>query len=152
MSCAGCGTAFDGPFCPHCGAAPGVKAAASPVLELRAGAYLIDVVPAMVASFVLGFYPVAGSTLAGVVLLLWWLLRDVYGASPGKRLLGLKVVRKDGGESGTRERILRNVTLIGGPLFMILPLASIGGTSAAGLMITMLEMAVLLIRKERIGD
>jgi len=61
----------------------------------------------MVVSFCLSWLPSGGTVWAGVFLLAWWLLRDITGASIGKRMLGLRVVLQDGGESGPRERILR---------------------------------------------
>jgi uncharacterized RDD family membrane protein YckC len=155
MVCAGCGTAFEGPYCPACGSeahATAPSAGAGAGVELRAGAYLIDLAPAMLVSFYLNWLPSGGTIAAGVVLLAWWLLRDITGASLGKRMLGLRVVRQDGGESSPRERILRNVTLIGGPISMLIPMTAAVMGSAVGLVITIIEMASLVMLKRRLGD
>jgi uncharacterized RDD family membrane protein YckC len=70
----------------------------------------------------------------------------------GKRVLKLRVVRQDGGESGPRERILRNVTLIGGPLALLVPISGTFAGSFVGLVITMIEIASLVLLKQRLGD
>ena len=153
MVCTGCGSAFEGPYCPACGndAHAGTPSHGAGV-ELRAGAYIIDLAPAMVVSFCLSWLPSGGTVWAGVFLLAWWLLRDITGASIGKRMLGLRVVLQDGGESGPRERILRNVTLIGGPVSMLIPVAATVAGSAMGLVITVIEIASLVMLKRRLGD
>jgi uncharacterized RDD family membrane protein YckC len=153
MVCTACGNAFEGPYCPACGsdAHAGVPSHSAGV-ELRAGAYLIDLAPAMVISFCATFLPVGGTTAAGVLLLAWWLLRDITGASVGKRMLKLRVVRQDGSESGPRERVLRNVTLIGGPVFMLIPVSTGVMGSVTGLILIVIEMAALVMLKRRLGD
>src|SRR4051812_32141525 len=128
MFCTQCGANFEGSFCPACGQRAGQTTptgspmpagafpAAIPVdVGSRCGAYLIDVIPAVMVAFALGWIPILGAVLDGFVLLAYWLLRDINGASLGKLALGLKVVKKDGSESGTRERLLRNLTLCVGP-------------------------------------
>jgi uncharacterized RDD family membrane protein YckC len=121
-------------------------------VELRAGAFLIDLVPAMVISFCLNFLPDGGTIASAVFLLAWWLLRDIAGAGLGKRMLKLRVVRQDGSESGLRERTLRNITLIGGPLFMLIPVSAGVAGSAAGLILILIEIAALVMLKRRLGD
>lgn len=170
MFCSSCGTSFDGQFCPSCGTragAPAGSAAGGPapgaaasitlpaidsVIGLRIGAVLIDVVPIIIVSIILGFVPIAGAILAGLISIAYWLLRDINGASLGKMLLGLKVVRKDGSESGTQERILRNVTLIAGGVFSLIPLAGIVLGPAIGLCVGIVELVFLFTQKERLGD
>ena len=153
MVCTGCGTAYEGPWCPSCGSdvRSGVPSQSAGV-ELRAGAYLIDLAPAMVISLCLSWLPAGGTIAAAIFLLAWWLLRDITGRSIGKRMLGLKVVRQDGSESGPRERILRNVTLIGGPVSMLIPVSGTMIGSAAGLVITVIEVLSLVMLKRRLGD
>ena len=153
MVCTACGNPFEGSYCPACGsdAHAGVPSQSAGV-ELRAGAYLIDLAPAMVISFCLGWLPAGGTTAAGVFLLAWWLLRDITGASLGKHLLKLRVVRQDGSESGPRERVLRNITLIGGPVFMLIPVSAGVMGSATGLILIVIEMAALVMLKRRLGD
>ena len=163
MFCNDCGTAFEGQACPSCGTRSGAAlsgstasafpaaAVASPVV-LRCCGYLIDMVPAMLVGILLGLVPVAGPMLTGIVLIAYWLLRDINGASPAKMLLGLRVVSKGGGESSAQERILRNVTLIVGPVFLLIPLAGVvvGPLITCGTLV--LELFFLITRKERLGD
>jgi uncharacterized RDD family membrane protein YckC len=172
MFCTSCGTSFEGQFCPSCGTragaasggaaasgVPGGAAAASvalpaidSVIGLHCGAVLIDAVPIIIVSLILGWVPIAGGMLVGLISIAYWLLRDINGASPGKMLLGLKVVRKDGSESGTQERILRNVTLIAGGVFALIPLAGLVLGPAIGLAMGIVELVFLLTQKERLGD
>jgi len=86
------------------------------------------------------------------VLLAYWLLRDITGASLGKLVLGLVVVKKDGTPSGTKERILRNLPLAIGPAMLIIPLAGyVIAPSVAGI-IVLTEIVLLLAKQERLGD
>jgi uncharacterized RDD family membrane protein YckC len=115
MACAGCGIAFEGEYCPDCGTPAGLAIKAKPdesLISLRCCAYLIDGIAGAVISFGLSWLPVDGVVLSGVALGAWWLLRDIPGASPGKRLFGLQVVRQDGSPAGMQQRMLRNVTLV----------------------------------------
>jgi uncharacterized RDD family membrane protein YckC len=62
-------------------------------------------------------YPLAAILLAG-------LAEGGLGATPGKRLLGLKVVRPDGRRLGVGRATLRNLVIYGGAaLVLIIPLA-----------------------------
>lgn len=171
MFCTSCGTSFEGQFCPSCGTrtgtAPGGTAAGGTggaaaagvvlpaidsVIGLRCGAFLIDVIPILLVTVILGLIPIAGGIIAALISIAYWLLRDINGASLGKMLLGLKVVRKDGSESGTQERILRNITLIAGSVFMLIPLAGLVIGPAVALCVGILELVFLFTQKERLGD
>jgi uncharacterized RDD family membrane protein YckC len=80
------------------------------------------------------------------------LLRDLTGASLGKKALGLLVVKKDGTPSGTKERLLRNVPIAIGPAMLIIPLPdSIMARIIAGFLI-LIEAVLLFVKKERLGD
>jgi uncharacterized RDD family membrane protein YckC len=105
-------------------ALPGVLPAER--LWLRAAALGIDLVilagGPLLAATVLTFLVVAAlpdppySTVAfrvaQVVALVLFLFRDALGASPGKMILGLKVVRKAGGRISPLSSLVRNVPLL----------------------------------------
>ena len=159
MFCANCGTAMDSQFCPGCGlkvgevsAPSGAAVGVSTDVGARVGAYLIDVIPAVIVAVILGWIPIVGAIMAGFVLLAYWLLRDITGSSLGKLVLGLKVVRKDGQESGTKERLLRNITLVIGPALLIIPLAGMVLAPIIAGLIGLTEAVLLLAKKERLGD
>jgi uncharacterized RDD family membrane protein YckC len=119
---------------------------------MRIGGYLIDVIPTVLMGLVLGWIPIIGAVILGFVLLAYWLLRDITGASLGKLVLGLVVVKKDGTPSGTKERILRNLPLAIGPAMLIIPLAGyVIAPSVAGI-IVLTEIVLLLAKQERLGD
>ncbi len=96
-------------------------------LWLRAAAFGLDLIclaggPLLVATVVVFlvvlFAPEPPAGLPGVfraaqlLFVVLFLLRDARGASPGKHLLGLSVVRAGGGRAGPIESILRNLPLL----------------------------------------
>ena len=162
MFCSSCGTNVEGQFCPKCGLAvggvavppapDGVSVNLPEEVGLRCAAYLIDVIPAVIVGFMLGWIPIIGAIILGFILLAYWLLRDIAGGSLGKLVLGLKVVKKDGSESGPKERQLRNVTLAIGPSMLIIPFAGYAIAPVVAGLIILTETVLLLAKKERLGD
>jgi uncharacterized RDD family membrane protein YckC len=127
---------------------------AGPVTDvgLRVGAYLIDVIPAILAGLAVGWIPIVGAVMLGFILFAYWLLRDITGSSIGKLVLGLRVVKKDGSPSGIKERILRNLPIAAGPGLLIIPLAGYAiAPPMAGILI-LTESVLLLAKNERLGD
>jgi uncharacterized RDD family membrane protein YckC len=154
MACGACGVAFEGEYCPDCGTPAGLAIKAkrdSSLVILRGGGYLIDGIAGAVISFGLTWLPDGGAFFSGAALTAWWLLRDLPGPSLGKRVLGLRVVRQDGSPADARARLLRNVTLIPGPLFSLIPIAGFGGP-VISLGLILAEVGFLLVRHERLGD
>ena len=133
--------------------APGV---AAPTLQLadkgiRVAGYFIDVLPTLLVIFV-AWIPIMGLIFAGLILVPYWLLRDITGASLGKLLLGLKVVGRDGRPASTGARILRNLPIAVGPMCMLIPvLGYILTGPVAGIMV-LTEAVMLLTQGERLGD
>jgi uncharacterized RDD family membrane protein YckC len=93
---------------------------------MRAAAFGIDLVlvagvPLLLASaIVLGLHA-ASRALAGLdvgfraaqaVAVCLFLLRDADGGSPGKRLFGLRLIRKGGASAGPLQSLVRNLTLL----------------------------------------
>lgn len=118
----------------------------------RIAAFLIDAILALVtAGFVVRLIPLFGAFLGGIVLFVYMAMRDVTGASLGKRLLGLRVVLQDGTPSTANERISRNLTVAIGPAISLIPLAGGLGPPVWACCI-LIETLVLLIKGERLGD
>ena len=111
---------------------------------------LIDVAPLLVVTTVIsvfvGPYDVS-MTAARVIAGLWLLLKDVAGASPGKRLVGVRVADREGDPVGRGRKVVRNITLAGAPLLMGVPI--LGSLFAV---IFAAEMALVLASRERLGD
>lgn len=157
--CTNCGANVEGGFCPSCGAhipPAGAPVAPAPAVSsdigLRLAACLIDAVPAIVMLVLFGWIPIAGPMLAGLLLTVYWLLRDISGRSLGKLALGLVVVKRDGQPSEIKDRILRNLTLVIGPVLLILPFVGmVLGPAVAGVM-GVSELIVLIVKQERLGD
>lgn len=137
---------------------PSIPTPSIPVLNptsadksLRAAAYLIDIVPAFLISL-FGVIPVLGAILAGLLMAPYWLLRDVTSASPGKLLLGLRVVSKDGKPPAKGKLVLRNLLLSIGPGILIIPLLGMFVGPVVGFIVIVLETIFLLTQGERLGD
>ena len=91
--------------------------------ERRLCAYLIDLIPVFAGGLVFGFRSSTGAWIAAGYML----LRDVGGASPGKLVLGLRVVGRDGGSASLAGRVLRNAVLgLQGIAAALVPLAGMG--------------------------
>jgi uncharacterized RDD family membrane protein YckC len=133
----------------------GIKA--DPILRL--GAWLIDglaLLVLLIPVIVVGLIPFIGWIIAflgiPVIIVSYHLLRDIKAQSPGKFLLGMKVVGIDGREAPNQSRVLRNVLFAIPPLFFILPIIGhiIGGFLMTALVLT--EGITLLATGDRIGD
>ncbi|MBT9331033.1 RDD family protein [Paracidobacterium acidisoli] len=140
-------------FCPNCGRRlqkVADVAAITPVSRgRRFGAYFIDFCIAFLLVLV-GTIPIVGLIITPIIAL-YWLLRDINGASPGKSLLGLAIVSRGGGRSTTMQRILRNLPFA----IMVLPLLIpyIGLTDyPIQLFVILVEALMVILTRERIGD
>ena len=123
----------------------------------RLSAYVIDLVPIV---------------LFGAMTTVWWsgtdrpdslrwvvaaylLLRDVGGASIGKRIVGLRVVAAGGGEAGLGSRILRNATLALTPAAKAMSLSTPSAAQAVelvGSLVGGVDVLFILIAGHRLGD
>ena len=114
---------------------------------LRVAAFLVDaltmaivlVLPASVASYATAW--IGGSVKA--IQIVWWvalgilmigmLIRDGYhGRSPGKRLLGLRIVTPRGEGCGYPRSIIRNVPLIIPPWNLVEVVMVLAGKARSG--------------------
>jgi RDD family len=142
-------------FCPECGnrlvvgaAVPGyVEPVAAPHL-VRFGAGMIDCLISFV--FVaIGVIPGIGF-IAAALDSLFWLLRDIKGASPGKSMLGLEVRTMGGGVPGKGALMLRNLPFA--PLIIqAIPVVGNLILPIIGFVI-LLEAFLVLITDRRLGD
>lgn len=118
---------------------------------IRAAGYLIDVIPACILGL-FGIIPIVGPIIAGLLLLPYWLLRDITGRSLGKMLLGLKVVNKDGSSAPVGARILRNITIAIGPGLLIIPFLGLLLGPIVAFLLILTEVVMLLTQGNRLGD
>ncbi len=168
--CSNCGTsvAEGTAFCPNCGTSlkpfgaapdPAMHMHSSTVVQLvqpeqkdrRVLAYLIDIVPMLVLAIV-HFIPILGWMFYGLLHALYWLLRDINGASPGKSVMGSYVGTESGSVSTNQQRILRNVPLAIPGLLGMIPLLGLPIEFFAALAIFGLEAILLLTTGRRLGD
>lgn len=140
----------------------------APLLN-RILAYILDILPTLIL-FPIALIPIIGQIFMGILLLLYWLLRDTWGASLGKWAMGLEVRSANGQPTLGGPRILRNIPFAVYPSIMILvgmgsilaliipPLAIL--VSYVGLMmvvgvafvVVVTEATMLLVTGRRIGD
>jgi uncharacterized RDD family membrane protein YckC len=118
---------------------------------LRVAGYLIDVIPAVVLGLV-GIIPFIGIIIAGFFLTLYWLLRDITGASLGKLLLGMRVAFPDGQPSTAGARVMRNLPLIAAPVVMMIPILGYFLAIPTSVIVTLIEGVLLLSQGSRLGD
>ena len=161
--CSNCGTemAESVSFCPNCGssARPQIPVTAAAVAyrgavedkARRVVAYLIDVVPILLLALI-HFIPIIGWMFYGALHALYWLLRDISGASLGKTLMGGFVGSESGGVSTTSQRLLRNVPLALPGLVGMVPIVGLPFEFTLALLIFGAEALLLLVTGRRFGD
>lgn len=126
---------------------------------IRAGSWVIDILAlllCMIPLILVGWIPFVGWIILWlgipVVNITFHLLRDITGTSPGKFLLGLKVVNKNGTEAPTSARVLRNILFAIPGLCMFVPLVGHFIGILVGFVIVITEIIMLLTQNERVGD
>jgi uncharacterized RDD family membrane protein YckC len=118
---------------------------------IRAAGYLIDLIPACILAL-FGMIPLLGPIIAGLLLLPYWLFRDITGGSLAKMLLGLAVVKKDGSPATIGARILRNLPLAVGPGLLIIPLLGYVLAPVVAFLLVCTEVVMLVTQGNRLGD
>lgn len=101
---------------------------------------------------ILGFVPVVGALLAGVIGAALYALKDAYpipaldGASPGKKIMKIKAVNMNGANLTPEESIKRNLPLVFGGLIngvlSLLPLAIYG---ILALIVGLAQLGVVIV-------
>ncbi len=117
----------------------------------RALGFLIDLVPALFLGL-LNFLPIVGWVAHGFLAALYWLLRDITGASPGKMVTGSLVVSADGLPATTGQRILRNLPLALPGIVGMIPFIGIIFEVVVAVPILVIEIVLLLVTGRRLGD
>ena len=115
--------------------------------------YIIDILPTFLV-MIIALIPILGQILAGLLLITYWLLRDIGGASLGKLALGYQVVQANGQPSSGAQRVVRNLPFIIAPLIIMIPIpfVSLVVGSAVGLTVMLTELVFLLATGNRSGD
>jgi uncharacterized RDD family membrane protein YckC len=117
----------------------------------RVAGWAIDALIAGVPAL-LGLVPVIGQAVIGLLLSAYWLLRDIGGASLGKRAAGTRIYSTSGTPATPSQRILRNLPLILPELLLMIPVIGMALGPAAAIAIWGMEAVVLLLTRRRIGD
>lgn len=159
--CSNCGTSVseNSTFCAICrtpillgGAGTATPDFARPEEKgRRVLAYLIDIIPMLLFS-TLHFVPIVGWMAYGALHLVYWLIRDIGGASLGKMVLGSFVASQDGGPSTDSQRIVRNIPLALPGLIGLIPVVGIFFELGLAVLIVGVEAILLLATGRRFGD
>lgn len=121
----------------------------------RIGAYLIDCIPVIVAIpvlVILSLIPFVGGLFAALLYVPYWLLRDINGASMGKRAMGLEIIQVDGTQPRAGPRVIRNITLWAPALLHIIPFIGPILHALFALFVIGAEIILVLVGSRRIGD
>jgi uncharacterized RDD family membrane protein YckC len=147
-------------YCPDCGqkalaAVAGATAATPAVvrpasLGQRVGAFAIDAFLIFFLTF-LNLAPVL-NLLGALVVLTYDLFRDVYGASIGKKMVGLQVFSQTGAAATPAQCILRNVILSLSNIALIVRALGAIASNSLDLMLYSVEFLVLAMTGSRLGD
>jgi uncharacterized RDD family membrane protein YckC len=141
-------------FCPECGTrlpeASAVPFAVASKLSRVLG-FAIDFAISMIAAILL-VIPGLGQILAALIWTVYFLFRDINGASLGKMAVGNVVISKNGGPASARQKILRNVLLVLPDLTEWIPLVGLLTGSTVLLIVLGVEGLSLMATGERLGD
>ena len=118
---------------------------------VRIAAVLVDMLPTLLLVPVI-WISVIGQLFGGLILLIYWLLRDVFGRSLGKKALGLDIRTMSGAAPGPGALVVRNLTIsvsffaymlpfIGYPLFLTLES-----------LMNIIELILVISTGARLGD
>jgi uncharacterized RDD family membrane protein YckC len=113
--------------------------------------FLVDVIPSLFLGLI-NLLPVLGWIVHGFLSALYWLLRDITGASLGKMVTGSIVVREDGGPASTAQKILRNLPWAIPGFVGMIPLVGIIFEMILGVVILGIEGILLFATGRRLGD
>lgn len=121
-------------------------------INMRAAGYVIDVIPSVLMAVAVGWIPIFGAMIAGVLLGTYWLFKDVAGASLGKLILGTRVTKSDGTRAGIARRLARNMPLAFGPSLFLIPIVGYGVAPVVSFVLFVTEIFVVAFTGQRIGD
>jgi uncharacterized RDD family membrane protein YckC len=134
---------------PGAGYAYGQPVPASVVL--RFVAMVVDNLPLMIV-FPFTFIPIIGALVTLLIIVPYWLLRDVTGAGIGKRLMGLEVIQVDGTPPRQGPRILRNITIVAPNICLVVPGFGHLLFFLFSLIVYLGEIVLVLSGNRRLGD
>jgi uncharacterized RDD family membrane protein YckC len=117
----------------------------------RIAGYLIDVGISLLFIVFLAI-PVIGQFIFGIAGAIFFLFRDINGASPGKILLGNEVIARNGSKASGKQKVLRNLLLALPDIAEIIPIGGLVLGPVAVLVIFGLETVVLVATGERLSD
>ncbi|HEX8905676.1 MAG TPA: RDD family protein [Longimicrobiaceae bacterium] len=145
-----------GPVAPVAAARPDlVKRVVAALIDF-VGIAIVSTVLSVALSIVLGWVGAMAAAAVGTALAL---SRDILleGRSPGKKLLGMAVVRADGGPITVQESVRRNATLAIGSAVGILAAVPLFGLLAfplyfVALAVTGYELYLVANNQPRLGD
>ena len=120
--------------------------------ERRAIAWLVDLALLAAACWVLGIPTDQWTLRFSLAMVLYMLVRDIGGASPGKLVAGLEVVLRGGEPASPLRRVVRNLPLALTPALALFEPMRHGIGLGVALLPSAIEQFLVLARRERLGD
>ncbi len=133
------------PYSPQSGVVPADRL-------IRWLAWVIDVLIILPFLVPILLIPFIGGMIGSLLAVAYYLLRDIKGASLGKMLLGLRVVRKDGQPADQRALLMRNLTFAAPQLLHFIPFVGSFLSALVAVPVGLIESICVLVKNERIGD
>lgn len=116
----------------------------------RVSAVLIDLLPTFLVVPII-WIPIFGQIIGGFLLFAYWLLRDMFGRSLGKKAMGLKIQNSVGDPPSTGSLIMRNLPF--GICYLLSMIPFVGYMFLGGAFIVdLIELILVLTNNERMGD
>lgn len=116
----------------------------------RIGALIIDAligIPLVLISLI----PFVG-IFTGLLLVAYWLCRDLLRPSLGKKALGLEVVGVNGERPTDQQLLLRNIPFVISPAVGMIPILGTFAAPAVGLLVFVGELVMVITQGQRFGD
>ena len=113
----------------------------------RFGGFLIDWLMAWPLNL-LSVIPMIGP----LIVIFYWLLRDINGRSLGKVIVGTMIVGGRGGPATAMQRVVRNLPFAIFTLPLFIPILGVFAAILLQVLVFTAEVIAVLITGERIGD
>lgn len=116
----------------------------------RIGALIIDALIAIPLGL-LSIIPFVG-IIFSLLLVAYWLCRDLFRPSLGKKALGLDVTGLNGERPTEQQLILRNIPFALSPLLMMIPFVGPLVAAPISVIVFVVELVMFITQGQRFGD
>jgi len=144
------GTGLEGLFAAATAPVTAPPGVAPEEIGRRIGAFLIDFLIALLAGL-LSLIPVVG-VVFNLAIVAFWALRDYNGASPGKMVIGSRVISATGGAATVNQLVGRNLIFVVPWIIGLIPFVGFFVAAPLSFIIMIIELALFFTTGRRLGD